>query len=158
MMNFLRGIPEDWMISMAEKFIGLVRENGFDAAIDAEGLTKQSFGPIPINYGNSALLGSIRTSGIPELENAGNNQFFWKAAFSTPLNSPSSPLVIGDNVIVLFPLEETPADESEIELIKSYFSYWIGAALEDSFRLSFLNSKKMDDRLFETFYSIWREY
>jgi hypothetical protein len=158
MMNYLRGIPEDWMISRAEKFIGMVRENGFDAAIDAEGLTKNSFGPIPINYGNSVLFGSIRSSGVPELENAGDNQFLWKAAFSTPLNSPSSPLVIGDNIIVLFPLEETPADESEIEFIKSYFFYWISAALEDSFRLSFLNSKKMDDRFFETFYSIWREY
>jgi peptidyl-prolyl cis-trans isomerase D len=157
LMSFMRGIPEDWMISKAEKFSEQVRANGFDAAIADAGLTKNSFGPIPLNYGNSALMGSVRSSGIPELENAGDNQFFWKAAFSTPLNSPSSPLVIGDNIIVLYPLEEMPAEENEIELIKSYYSYWISLAIEDSFRLYFLTNKKMDDRFFETFYSLWME-
>jgi len=154
-MNFQRGITEDWVISKAEKFSDQVRENGFDGAIAAAALTKKSFGPIPLNYGNSALMASVRSSGIPELENAGTNQFFWKAAFSTPINSPSSPLVIGDNIIVLFPLEEIPAADYEIDLIKSYFPYWISATVEDSFRLYFLMNKKMDDRFFDTFYSLW---
>jgi hypothetical protein len=156
-MNFMRGVTEDWMISKAESFCSQVRESGFDAAIAAAALTKKSFGPVPLNYGNSALLGSIRTSGIQELQNAGDNQFFWKAAFSTPLNTPSSPLVIGDNIIVLFPLEEITAEENEIEMIKSYYPYWIGATVEDSFRLYFLNNKKMDNRFAETFSSLWRE-
>jgi len=157
MMTFLRGIPEDWVISKAEKFSEQVRENGFDAAIADSGLIKNSFGPIPLNYGNSALMGSVRSSGIEALENSGDNQFFWKAAFSTPLNSPSSPLVIDDNIIVLFPLEEITADENEIELIKSYFPYWISVTVEESFRLHFLNSEKMDDRFTATFYSLWME-
>jgi hypothetical protein len=157
LMNFLRGVAEDWVIARAEEFIGRARESGFDAAIAAAGLVKKSFGPIPLNYGNYALLGSIRTSGVQELENSGDNQFFWKAAFSTPLNSPSSPLVIGDNVIVLLPLEEIPAEENEIEIIKSYFPYWISSAVQDSFRLHFLNNKKMDDRFTKTFYSLWKE-
>ena len=145
------------MFSKAEKFNDQVRESSFDAAIAAAGLSKKSFGPIPLNYGNIVFFGSVRSSGIQELENAGDNQFFWKAAFSTPLNSPSSPLVIGDNIIVLFPLEEISAEEYEIELIKSYFPYWISIAIEDSFRLHFLTSEKLDDRFTETFYSLWRE-
>jgi len=156
-MNFIRGIAEDWTISRAENFSDQVRENGFDAAIDAAGLAKKSFGPVPLNYGNSALMSSVRSSGVPELENAGDNQFFWKAAFSTPINSPSSPLVIGDNIIVLFPLEEISADENEIALIKSYYPYWISVIAEDSYRLHFLNNKKLDDRFLQTFYSLWRE-
>jgi len=155
LMGFMRGVTEDWVISSAEKFCGQVRESGFDAAIASTGLTKNSFGPLPLNYGNFSLLSSIRSSGIPELENAGNNQFFWKAAFSTPLNSPSTPLVIGDNVIVLFPLEETYAEEYEIEFIKAYYSYWISSVIDDSFRLYFLLNKKMDDRFFDTFFSLW---
>jgi len=158
MMNYIRGIVEDWMISRAEEFNDQVRENGFDAAIADSGLTKKNFGPIPLNYGNSAIMSSVRSSGIPELENAGDNQFFWRAAFSTPLNSPSSPLVIGDNIIVLFPLEEISADENEIEMIKSYYPYWISVTVQDSFRLHFLNNKKLDDHFYETFYSLWREY
>jgi len=155
MMGFLRGVTEDWVISNAEKFRSQVRETGFDAAIAAAGLTKKSFGPLPLNYGNFALLGSIRSSGIPELENAGNNQFFWKAAFSTPLNSPSTPLVIGDNIIVLFPLEEIFEDEDEKEFIKAYYSYWVESLTNNNFRNYFLLNKKMDDRFFDTFFSLW---
>jgi len=155
MMGFMRGVTEDWVISNAEKFCGQVRESGFDAAIAAAGLTKQSFGPLPLNYGNFIMLESIRSSGIPELENAGTNQFFWKAAFSTPLKSPSTPLVIGDNVLVLFPLEEITEEENELEYIKAYFPYWVESTLDENFRQNFLLSKKMDDRFFDTFFSLW---
>jgi len=155
MINYLRGVTEDWVISSAEKFCNQVRESGFDAAIIASGLTKQSFGPLPLNYGNFSLLSSVRSSGIPELENAGDNQFFWKAAFSTPLNSPSTPLVIGDNVIVLFPLEETSAEEDEMEFIKAYYPYWMSSTIDNSFRQYFLLNEKMDDRFFDTFFSLW---
>jgi hypothetical protein len=158
LMNFMRGISEDWVISSAEKFSQEARERGFDAAIASAEMTKKSFGPLPLNYGNFTMLSSISTSGIPELENSGSNQFFWKAAFSTPLNSPSSPLVIENNVIVLFPLEEIPADEDEIEMIKAYYPYWINSEIEYAFRLYFLENKKMDDRFFDTFYSLWGIY
>jgi len=155
LMGFMRGMTEDWVISSAEKFCDQVRESGFNSAIAANGLTKKSFGPLPMNYGNFAMLSSIRSSGVPELEEVGSNQFFWKAAFSTPLNSPSIPLVIGDNVIVLFPLEEMPAEEDEIEFIKAYYPYWMSSTIDDDFRQYFLLSKKMDDRFFDTFFSLW---
>jgi peptidyl-prolyl cis-trans isomerase D len=155
LISFMRGVTEDWVISSAEKFCDHVRESGFDAAIASAGLTKQSFGPLPLNYGNFSIMGSIRSSGITELENAGNNQFFWKAAFSTPLNSPSTPLVIGDNVIVLFPLEEIPEEEDEIEFIKAYYTYWVDSAFQNNFRQYFLLNNKMDDRFFDTFFSLW---
>ena len=154
--GFLRGQAEDWTISEAEKFSGQVREKGFDEAIAEGGLTKKNFGPVPINYGNSALFGSLSSSGISELERAGDNAFFWKAAFSTPLNTPSEPIVIGDTVIVLFPLEETYADDDEASFIGSYYPYWISGSTEGSYRSYFLNNKKMDDRFDETFRKIWR--
>jgi len=153
--GFMRGIAEDWTISTAEKFCDQARERGFDAAIASAGLFKQTFGPLPLNYGNFVLLGSIRSSGIPELENAGNNQFFWKAAFSTPLNTPSTPLVIGDNVIVLFPLEEISEEEDELEYISAYYPYWAESTIQNNFRQYFLLNEKMDDRFFDTFFTIW---
>jgi peptidyl-prolyl cis-trans isomerase D len=155
LMSSMRGVTEDWVISNAENFCGQVRESGFDAAIASAGLTKNSFGPLPLNYGNFSLMSSIRSSGIPELENAGSNQFFWRAAFSTPLNSPSTPLVIGDNVIVLFPLEEIYEEEDEKEFITAYFPYWVESTTENKFRQYFLLNKKMDDRFFDTFFSLW---
>jgi len=158
LIGFMRGISEDWVISSAEKFCSQVKESGFDAAVAAAGVTKNSFGPLPLNYGNFILLDSIRSSGIPELEDAGNNQFFWKAAFSTPLNSPSTPLVIGDNVIVLFPLEEILADEDELDYIKAYFPYWLESITQNNLYEYFLLSKKLDDRFFDTFFSLWGIY
>jgi hypothetical protein len=155
LMSFMRGVAEDWVIANAEKFCSQVRERGFDSAIAAQRLTKQSFGPLPLNYGNFVLFESIRSSGIPELEDAGNNQFFWKAAFSTPLNSPSTPLVIGDNVIVLFPQEETPEEEDELEYIRAYYPYWAESTVQDNFYQYFLLNEKMDDRFFDTFFSLW---
>ena len=155
--GFQRGRAEDWILAEAEKFSEQVREDGFDEAITAANLVKRSFGPVPVNYGNSALFKTLSSSGITELENAGSNEFFWKAAFSTPLNTPSVPIVVGDTVIVLFPLEETAEEEEdEKSFIESYYSYWIGNSTESAYRSYFLNNNKLDDRFDETFSQIWR--
>jgi len=154
-MIYSRGQVEDWFIAEAEKFSSQAREMGFDEAAAAGSLTKQNFGPIPLNYGNTALFSSISSAGVPELANAGTNQFFWRAAFSTPLNSLSIPIVVGENVIVLLPLEESDAEENNIQFIEMYYPYWVNAGLEQSYRSYFLNNEKLDDRFGETFWKIW---
>ena len=157
-MENLRGRAEDWLIAEAERFSTLVRENGFDEAVEAAGIYKQSFGPIPVNYGNSALFSSVASAGVPELSIAGANAFFWRAAFSTPLNTPSVPLVIGNNVVVLFPYEETMAEEDEIQMIEMYYPYWMESSLDQMYRYYFLSSEKLDDRFDETFWKIYYPY
>jgi len=152
---YSRGQIEDWLIAEAEKFSALANETDFDEAAMVKNLTKQSFGPIPVNYGNAALFGTISTAGVPELTNAGTNQFFWRAAFSTPLNSLSNPVVIGDNVVVLLPLEESYAEENDTQFIEMYFPYWISSGTEQSYRTYFLTSEKFDDRFSETFWKLW---
>jgi hypothetical protein len=150
-----RGRIEDWLIAEAGRFAAQAKDNGFDEAVAAAGLTKQSFGPVPVNYGNAALFGTITSSGITELSEAGTNELFWKAAFATPLQSPSNPLVIGNNVIVLYPLEESTAEESDLEMIEMYYPYWMSSGMDQSFRSFFLNSEKLDDRFEETFWKLW---
>jgi hypothetical protein len=157
-MGYLRGRAEDWLIGEAEKFSAEAREKGFSQAASADGIDSRSFGPIPLNYGNSAIFGSISSSGISELSGAGYNELFWRTAFSTPLNTVSRPLVIDDNVIVLYPTEEVSADESETEIIESYYSYWISGSTENALRSHFLNSEKLDDRFQETFWKIWSPF
>jgi hypothetical protein len=154
-MNNFRGIAEDWVIAEAERFSRQVREMGFDAAVSTGNVQRNSFGPIPLNFGNSSLFSTISSAGVPELANAGTNQLFWRAAFSTPLNTPSRALVSGDNVVVLFPLEEIEADEDEINFIEMSYSYWIGGSSEDSYRSYFINNDKLDNRFLETFWKIW---
>ena len=153
--EYSRGWIEDWLISEAERFVALARERGFDQAIAQMGMTKSSFGPISLNFGDTMLFSAINTAGVSELAGAGKDEFFWRAAFFTPPGTPASPLVIGNNVIVLFPLEENFADEDEIRSIESYFSFRALESLSHSNQQYFLNNRKLDDRFEETFWSLW---
>ena len=154
-MSYSLGLVEDWTISEAQKFCAQAKEIGFDEAVSAGSIAKNSFGPIPVNYGNAAIFGSVSSSGVSELASAGTNQFFWKAAFSTPLKSLSDPLVVGDSVIVLRPLEESNAEENDAQFIEMYLPYWINAGVDQSYRVHFLTSDKLVDRFDETFWKIW---
>ena len=156
LMQNLRGRVEDWAISEAGRFTALAQEIGFDAAIAAEGITRRSFGPIPLNFGDSVLFAPIAAAGVPELEGAGNDTFFWRAAFTTPLNTISRPIVIWDNVMVLLPLEEVPMEESDIGFIESFYPFWIRNSIDGAHRAYFLNHDRLDDRFNETFWRLWR--
>jgi len=155
MMANARGQAEDWLIAKANDFSAQVKEKSFDDAVSAGSVKSSHFGPIPVNYGSIALFGSVGSSGVPELANAGTNQFFWKAAFTTPLKTPSAPLVIGDNVVVLFPLEQTSAEESQSQMIEMYYPYWMNSGMDQVLRTYFLSSDKLNDQFNETFWKIW---
>ena len=152
----MRGRIEDWAISEAERFSTLARETGFAGAALAEGVETRSFGPIPLNYGNSVLFSTISAAGVPELAAAGSDIFFWRAAFTTPLNTFSRPIVVGENVIVLLPSEEVSMEESDIGFIESFYPFWLRNSTEGAHRAYFLNSERLDDRFNETFWSLWR--
>jgi hypothetical protein len=152
----MRGRIEDWAISEAERFSALARETSFDRAIAAEDITKRSFGPIPLNVGNATLFPAVSTAGVPELEIAGDDLFFWRTAFSTPVNTLSNPIVVRENVMVLLPLEETEMEESDMEFIETYYPFWISNSIEGAHRSYFLNSDKMVNRFDEAFWRFWR--
>jgi hypothetical protein len=150
--DFERGRIEDWIIIQAEKFITQVRADGFDAAVSALNLTKRSFGPVGINYGGVDLFTALRNSGVEELNFAESNENFWRTAFFTPLERPSTPLVVGNNVLVFYPLTEIQAEETSLDSIKSIYSYWLSYNAETSLRYYFLRSEKLQDHFFESFY------
>ena len=154
-MGNMRGRVEDWLLAEAERFSATARETGFSEAAEAANINTNSFGPISLNYGDSVLFSSVSSSGINELSGAGQNQFFWRTAFSTPVNTIAEPLVVGDYVIVLLPLEEVEEDEDELEFIKSYYSYYVSSSTENSYRTYFLQNDKLDDRFQEMFWKIW---
>ena len=165
----LRGTVEDWVLAEAESFAAQVRERGFET-VGAEGnILRRNFGPIPVNFGDSIFFGAVRNQGIPEFvihttdffgqpveQSIGANSFFWEAAFLTPLNTPSVPVVFGDNVMVLFPLEESYADESDVELIANFYQSRVMENLGTAYRGYFLTNARFDDRFDETFWRLWR--
>ncbi|MDR0601632.1 MAG: SurA N-terminal domain-containing protein [Treponema sp.] len=145
------GRMADWAEGKARAFITLVGEYGFAEAANQAGITIRGFGPLPVNYGNLELFPSLEAASIPELVPGASNENFWLTAFSTPLYTPSEPLVLGRNVVVLFPLEETQADESSASLIESYAPYWISLLARQGIRSHFLTSDKFEDGFFEAY-------
>jgi hypothetical protein len=150
--DFEWGRMEDWAITQADEFILQVQERGFDGAIIEESLEKRHFGPLPLNYGEVDLFNSLASFSVEELSGAASDDNFWRTAFSAPLNTPSAPLVQGNNVLVLFPLEEISADESVSESIASVLSsYWLSSNTEQALRSFFLTNEKLEDQFFDTF-------
>jgi hypothetical protein len=157
LLDFERGRIEDWVIAQAEAFAAHVKEEGFDAASEAaasvEGFTTRTFGPVPLNYGGIDLFVALRSYGLQELDYADSNENFWRTAFFTPLETVSSPLVLGGNVLLLYPTEEVSAEEASVEDIKSIYSgYWVSYNAEMNLRYFFLQSGKLEDRFFDSFY------
>ncbi|MDR0624655.1 MAG: peptidylprolyl isomerase [Treponema sp.] len=150
--EFERGRMEDWAITEAEEFIAQAAESGFEGAVIEQSLEKRQFGPIPVNYGGIDLFTTLASFQVGEISGAVSDENFWRTAFSTPLNTLSSPLVLGNNVLVLFPLEESDADESASGNIESLLSsYWLSYNAEQAVRSFFLNNEKLEDRFFEIF-------
>ncbi|MDR1904005.1 MAG: peptidylprolyl isomerase [Treponema sp.] len=145
-----RGHIEEYLVAQAEEFIALCAEIGFDEALLQNGLEKRSIGPLPLNYGNVDLFPSLSYFAT-DLTNADTNENFWVAAFFTPLFTASQPLVIGDNIIVFYPREET--DEVDTELIENYYpTYYLSYIMDRSIHSHFMNSKKLEDNFYNIYF------
>ncbi|MDR2517837.1 MAG: peptidylprolyl isomerase [Spirochaetaceae bacterium] len=149
-MEFERGQVENFFLGKAEAFAAEVRERGFDDAAAERGLEKRSFGPLPLNYGNTNLFNSVLTAPAPEVYRAGHLESFWQAAFSTPLLTPSAPLVVDTYVAVLYPTEETVLDERNAGYIDLAYSSLLNNYLTIT-HAYFLNHPRMEDRFIESY-------
>jgi len=157
MRSFARGRMEDWAIGQAEEFGRLVNEYGFEEALAMqEDVDRRAFGPVPINFGSVDLFDTLGVHDVVELGGSAANEHFWTMAFSTPLNSPSQPVVQGGNVFVLFPTEETEAHDSAVERIASnYNDFWLGNMADQLLHQHIMNSPRLDDRFMETYFRVF---
>jgi hypothetical protein len=157
--SFQRGRMEDWAINQARDFISEANESDFGNAARRRNLQRNSFGPVPINFGSSDLFASIETftSAFSThnviAQEVSRNENFWQIAFSTELNSPSEPFVQGNNVLVFLPTEQANAGESVKENIAAmYENQWLDSTIEQTLQLYFMNNPRMDDRFWETYF------
>jgi hypothetical protein len=158
MNRFARGRIEDWLFERARLFISDVEERNFDTVLEEWGMQKRDFGPLPLNYGEVTIdyqgvnqFPTLSAQSISELIPAKTNENFWRTAFFTPLGSPSEPLVIENNVVVLYPREETTKDAADTEGIAAFYSTWISNNAETSLRSHFISNEKLEDKFFETY-------
>ena len=160
---FDRGRMEDWAERQANEFSAEAVVSGFENAASWRDMEVYKLGPLPINYGSNELFTMLEYFPIPgfneqDIQNMSNNENFWKIAFNTNLQSPSEPFVQGDYVIVLFPLEQTTADEEALERIESmYSSYWVDYMARQYIQNYFILGvkDKMEDNFWEVYFRIF---
>jgi hypothetical protein len=155
--NYERGRMEDWAIAQADSFIALANEIGFEEALTAQEVQKRSFGPIPLNYGSIELFTSITSQSVTELASAASDENFWKVAFSTPVESPSQPVVQRNNVLVLWVTEETELEAEALESIVSVYGSWLDYVSESSLQQHFMNSPKLEDNFLDIYFRYFME-
>jgi hypothetical protein len=161
--NFERGRMENWTLEQANIFNADVIESGFENAASWRNMERYKLGPLPINFGSVDLFPALAISGFGEqdIQNLSQNENFWKIAFKTDLQTPSEPFVQGNNVIVLFPLEQTTSDEEALERIVSmYASYWVNYTAQQYIQYYFLTGvgDKMEDNFWDVYFRIFMPY
>jgi hypothetical protein len=153
---FERGRMDDYFIGRAEEVRAAAAAGGvegFSAVLEEAGLKKFAFGPLAVNYGNQDFFPRLmNVEGFTDtiLSNFAVSDSFWQTAFSTPLGAVSEPLVLGDQVLLLLPLEETEPEEFAVETLKSYFQYYIQSTA-GNIGPFFIQSPKLQDQFWQTY-------
>jgi parvulin-like peptidyl-prolyl isomerase len=166
LLQFQRGRVEDYFTGKAEELRRRTNAAGndagvvFDDALAEAGIGKFAFGPLAINYGNQEflpMLAGIEGFTDQVLTNFAVTDSFWNAAFFTPLGAVSEPLVLGDQIVIFRPLEETGLDEMAIETLRRYFDYYANLTDQDigSF---FIQSPKLKDQFWDTYSRYFLNY
>jgi len=157
MRNYERGRMEDWAIARADEFIDDAKKDGFNLTASRKNKERSNIGPLPVNYGNVQLFTSLSEFNISalnsqELSDLSKNTNFWKTVFSTPLNTPSAPLVHGSKVLVFFPDIQIEINKEKADEISSMYSgYWLNSITEQSLQPFFMNSPRMKNNFWETY-------
>ncbi|MDR3303660.1 MAG: SurA N-terminal domain-containing protein [Treponema sp.] len=154
-MDFAKGRVEDWYIARANTLITSIKSEGFDEALALAELETTNFGPVPLNYGNVSLFTTLESltdaSAIASI--AATNENFWRTAFSTPVETPSQPIVIGNYVAVLYPVSETPLDETSIAAIEDSYPSRVSSFMNQALRSYVLSSEKLEDHFSDAYFN-----
>jgi hypothetical protein len=151
-----RGKIEDYEINQAKKFNEDVKATNFDTALANHSMVKKSFGPLPVNYGSSPLFPSITSFGIDELSGAATSTDFWKTAFTTAVKTTSLPIVLGNNILVLYPTAESAVDADKAKQVQDTYPYILYQSVNQDISAHFLDSKKFKDNFFKTYSRLFR--
>jgi hypothetical protein len=158
--NLRRSLMEDWAEAQAKEFISESQESGYADAALWRSLEKNSFGPLPLNYGGVDLFTSLESLTVDglnaqDLQGLSQNEVFWERAFKTPMNTPCEPLVQGNNVIVFIPTGEIEVEESSIETIAlMYSTQFLQYISDQSLQRYFLSNGKMTNHFDDIYFNV----
>jgi hypothetical protein len=159
LLGFRGGIIQDYYFAKAEAFNAEVESVGFDNACAEQGLAKSTVGPLPVNYGDTNAFATVGSYSVSALDGAAHNENFWKTAFSTEVGVPSRPIVLGSNIVILFPVEETGLDDDGRAIIESNYASFVNDEQRTSNAIGdiLIKDKKFKDRFDEVFSKLFQE-
>ncbi len=146
--SFNRGAMEDYFLSRAEELKTRAESESLNSAAQAFGLEAKSAGPFPLNYGDLEMFKSISIENLP---GASTNEAFLKAAFLTPLGQIATPVVIGDNVVIIKVVSEQDSEESTLSMVDFYYPYLASQYSQVQLQSYILESDKLKDNFYEVF-------
>jgi parvulin-like peptidyl-prolyl isomerase len=109
--TYERNVIEEYFINAANDFATTASQRGFASACAQFGVERVEVQSFPLNYGSSELFPIVPS--IPQLNGAGRSAQFLRTAFSLKEGEISSPVVLGDNILVLRLLSEEIKEENE---------------------------------------------
>lgn len=113
--SYETSVIENYFIAEAKDFIAEAALEGFDAACEKHRIVKDIIAPFPLNYGNTAVAGTLNTN-VPGLANAATNENFLSTAFTLKMNEVSEPMVLDNNILVIKYTTNGEASEEEATL------------------------------------------
>lgn len=117
------GIVEDYFNTKAENFATAASVTSFDDACAKYGVTKKTTKAFPLNYNNNSLILESFPTENEEIAQGYANETFLKAAFGLKGKEISSPIIMGNYVVVMQIAEEKTMDNS-VEGMKEYFTMY----------------------------------
>jgi hypothetical protein len=163
MNRFEKGTIENWAVAKAKPLSSLPPAT-FEAACRKQGLKVKSDGPFPINYGDlqMSIYGQkvpifkpVNSSDASELAGASTSDNFLLAAFSLAPGSVSSPIVLGDNVIVL-KVKEAGSSLDASSGIDLYYPYFFQQKLNTDVANLFMSSSQLRDNFAPIFFKYFQ--
>ena len=120
MKNEDRGRIEEYLMNKGKEFSGMADTVGFNKAVSDFGKEATLSQPFSLNYGSLSYFPSISTDKDSILSTASKNEDFYKDVFSLKDGKPSSPHLLGSNVVVLSQNSEKETDEYVKDNGKTY--------------------------------------
>jgi len=115
-----RGRIEEYLMDKGKEFAGMVDMMGIEKSAGDEGKEVTLSQPFSLNYGSLSYFPSISADKDSVLSPASKNEDFYKDVFSLKDGKPSSPHLLGSNVVVLSQNSEKDTDEYVKDNGKTY--------------------------------------
>ena len=149
--RYQRGVVEDYYADQAAQFQQLAQSDGFGPAAAALGVEVVESDFFPVNFQNLILVSTVRAGDSDALRAAPYYEEFFRRAFSLEAEQISEPIVLDNQILVLELLEERTADETVLEQVDNYYSYFVASALDQDMRAQVYDSDRLVDNFDEAY-------